>query len=318
MAGLADDAGIVPAARQHEGDVGVAEQADLVDRVPRRDVVLLGADGEDRHPDVGEHHRPAVDRVAARARGVLQEQRLQVLAVHARRHAGAVRVPGHQVGQRARARPAGTGAPGATREVVGAQQPERAGHLRRVQIALVPHQVLEIGELALVDEQHQLARFGEVGLRREQASGSPAAGRRRGHRRPPRWRGWCRRGSSRMAWTRRPGTIASMASSAAITPAGGSRRGRGRDAARRVLPGDREDRVPCRHEIAHQRVLGRQVENVIFHDPGRHDQHRLGLDLGRGRAVLDQLHQIVAIDDVARRDGDVAADDIASQRMPAP
>ena len=34
---------------------------DLEDRAPGRDVVGLGADGEDRHPDVGERDRPAVD-----------------------------------------------------------------------------------------------------------------------------------------------------------------------------------------------------------------------------------------------------------------
>ena len=37
-----------------------------------------------------------------------------------------------------------------------------------VEEALLPHHVFEEGDLALVDEEHQLAGFGEVGLRGEE------------------------------------------------------------------------------------------------------------------------------------------------------
>jgi hypothetical protein len=37
-----------------------------------------------------------------------------------------------------------------------------------------------------------------------------------------------------------------------------------------------------------------EVQHVVFHDPGRHDQHRLGMHLRRGRRILDQFHQLVA------------------------
>ncbi len=46
-----------------------------------------------------------------------------------------------------------------------------------------------------------------------------------------------------------------------------------------LLPRDRKDRVAAVDEILDQRVPRRQVENVVFHDPGRHDEYRLGLDL---------------------------------------
>src|SRR5271165_5489183 len=46
MAGLADDSGIVTAARQDEGDVGVSYEIDLVHRTPWRDMVVLRGDGE--------------------------------------------------------------------------------------------------------------------------------------------------------------------------------------------------------------------------------------------------------------------------------
>ena len=53
-------------------------------------------------------------------------------------------------------------------EIVGAQDLEGAGHLLGVEHALIPHHVLEEGDLALVDEQHQLAGLAEIGLRGEQ------------------------------------------------------------------------------------------------------------------------------------------------------
>ena len=45
---------------------------------------------------------------------------------------------------------------------------ERAGHLLGVEITLLPHQIFKKMQLALVDEQRQLAGLGEIGLRREQ------------------------------------------------------------------------------------------------------------------------------------------------------
>jgi hypothetical protein len=42
---------------------------------------------------------------------------------------------------------------------------ERTSHLLRVQKTPLPHHVLEKSELAFVDEQHELARLGEVCLR---------------------------------------------------------------------------------------------------------------------------------------------------------
>ena len=75
-----------------------------------------------------------------------------------------------------------------------------------------------------------------------------------------------------------------------------------------VLPRDREHREALVDEVLDQRVVRRQVEHVVLHDPGRHDEHRLGVDLGRRRLVLDQLDQPVAQHDAARRHGDVAAD----------
>ena len=54
--------------------------------------------------------------------------------------------------------------------------------------------------------------------------------------------------------------------------------------------------------------MRRQIEDVIFHDPGRNDKHRLRANLaGRGR-VLDQLDQSIAVNDLAGGDCQIAAD----------
>ena len=61
------------------------------------------------------------------------------------------------------------------------------GHLPGVEIALAPHHVLEKVDLALVDEQRELAGLAEVGLRRQQGTASSGARRRRAPSRRPRW-----------------------------------------------------------------------------------------------------------------------------------
>ena len=203
---------------------------------------------------------------------------MQVIGVHAVGHARAVGVPRHQVVHaRALARRyvADRRRP---QQVVGAQQLERAAHLAALEHAFLPHHRLEHRELRGADEDRQLARLAEIGLRGEHR-----------HRREPvvvllarasrrRSRAACRRCSSRRACTLRFGTTVLTASSAASTPS--AQVVVHRDVAvlgRRVLPRDHEHRVAELGQVVHQRVLRRQVEDVVLHDPRRHDQHRLGV-----------------------------------------
>jgi hypothetical protein len=88
--------------------------------------------------------------------------------VHSIGQTGGICIPSHQIGERlpraaqilrGQLRP---------HQIVRAQQLERAGHLARVEIALLPHRVLEIGDLAVVDEELELAGVGEIDLRRQQ------------------------------------------------------------------------------------------------------------------------------------------------------
>jgi hypothetical protein len=71
-----------------------------------------------------------------------------------------------------------------------------------------------------------------------------------------------------------------------------------------VLPGHREHRVPLVDQELDHRIARAQVEDVVLHDPGRHDQHRLGMHILGGGRVLDDLDQVVAQDHLARRHRD--------------
>jgi hypothetical protein len=50
------------------------------------------------------------------------------------------------------------------------------------------------------------------------------------------------------------------------------------------------------------------LEHVELVDPRRHDEQRAAPDVGRRRRILDELHQLVLIDDLARRRRDVFAE----------
>jgi hypothetical protein len=75
----------------------------------------------------------------------------------------------------------------------------------------------------------------------------------------------------------------------------------------RIDPGDQEHRVSLVDQPAHHRVRRLHVEHVVLVQPRRDDQQRPARDLGGGRRVLDQLHQLVLVDHLARRDREVAA-----------
>ena len=207
--GLRDDAGVVPAAGQHEGDLGVGQQVELVDRAPRRHVVALGAHGEHRHADVGERDRPA-----ARRRSGPRPDRCRGTA-----GAGTRCACGRACASRRRSRPSGRSS--------AARSPIRYSRTMRDQTRSLERRIWNApaicwvsrkpcshimssrnDELAFVDEQRQLARLGEVGLRGEerhrlQPLVAVARHRRRGDRQ--------QRAAEAIADARgrwRPGTIA--------------------------------------------------------------------------------------------------------------
>ena len=86
-----------------------------------------------------------------------------------------------------------------------------------------------------------------------------------------------------------------------------------------VLPRDAEDRMALVDQMPDEGILRRQVEDVVLHDPGRHDQDRFGMNFFcRGR-VLDEFDQIVPENDLPGRRGKIAPDleTFGTRRRPA-
>ena len=84
----------------------------------------------------------------------------------------AVCIPGQQIERRlALAHQIAVHQPGPD-QIVGPQQLKGSGHLPGVEVTLLPHHVLEKGDLAFTDEQRQLTGLSEINLRREEGQGS--------------------------------------------------------------------------------------------------------------------------------------------------
>ncbi|MNK67103.1 hypothetical protein D3C87_864350 [compost metagenome] len=198
-------------------------------------------------------------------------------------------------------------------QVVRAQQLESARHLLRIEVALLPHGRFQEADLALVDEQRQFARLLEVHLRRQHGEAGQARIAVARHR----------RGGDRQQ-------------GAAQAVAGRVHLRRARDADngvervhhaqlavvfqrqlavffRGVFPGNHEHRVALAHQIAHQRIVRRQVEDIELHDPRGHEQQWRRMHLGGRGRVLYQFNQVVAVDHLARRDGHVLAHLVAAR-----
>ena len=61
-----------------------------------------------------------------------------------------------------------------------------------------------------------------------------------------------------------------------------------------IPPGDHEHGEALLGKVFYKRVLRRQIENMVLHDPGRHDKDRLRPDLRGCWRILDELDQTIA------------------------
>ncbi len=301
--GWVDDAHVVPARGQHKRGVHVGEQMQFVHRAPGGHMVAYRADGVNRALDGGQCHGFAIHRVAPAGQVVVQEQAAQILGVHAVRQACAVGVPGHQVTHRVALAQQVVAQQARPDQVVGVEPLEGPGHLRAVQIAPVPHDVFQVRDLAVVDEQRQLARLAEVGLGRDQRQAGQAlvaiAGHGRRRNRQQRAAQAIPHGVHRAVRQHLTHHIerihhahVQVVVHRQVTVL-----------CARVGPGHGEHRVALTHQVLDQRIVRRQVQDVVLHDPRGHDQHRLGPHLRGAGAVLDQLNEVVAVDDLTGGDG---------------
>ena len=65
--------------------------------------------------------------------------------------------------------------------------------------------------------------------------------------------------------------------------------------------------MPLIHRPANEGILRAQIKDIVFVDPRRQDQQRALQHFFSSGRILDQLHQIILINNLARRDGDILA-----------
>ena len=161
-------------ARENELGVCGAIKLDFVDRPPWRDVIPFSSKCKYRGLDILHRHGAAIHEIVSVSEAVIEEQLAQILAVHSRRHARRIGKPGVEVGWGTRLAEKIALDKLGEDHLIGAKDRERSCHLPCIEKALDMHDVLEQGELAFIDEQHQLAGFFEIGLGGEQAeTGKP-------------------------------------------------------------------------------------------------------------------------------------------------
>ena len=192
-------------------------------------------------------------------------------------------------------------------QVARVEQGKRAGHLLAVEVAFFRHQAVEKSQLALVNEQAQLAGLAEVELGGQQCQGLQSlvmAARHAG----------CGNAQQRAAQAIAERLNLALGNNGADGVDGRHDAGfqvvvhaQVAVAGIGVFPRHDEHRVALAHEVGHQRIVRRQIKDVELHDPRRHDQNRLGKHGFGLRAVLDQLDQGVAKHHLAGRDGDFLA-----------
>src|SRR5215207_8076795 len=292
-----------------EGEAGrrVGELPDPPRRVPGHYMVPLGADGVDLTLYRAEVYGPAFNLDLSRLYEVVLEVGVaQVEAVGVARHARAVGVPVEEVE---------CGRLLAEQVVVDdvrpdqlarAKQVEHVGHLAVVEVATLHHGLLHELDLRLVYEHRGVPDVGEV-LQRDHegrsvervlvsAGGKPGYGYR--EQRPA-------DAVADRVYLLRPRYLLDYLGGGegalrhVVLELDVLHRGVG------VLPGDHEDREALFHEVPDHALLGCKVKDVVPVDPGREEDYGRLVDLlGRG-LVLDELDEIVAVDDLARRHGDV-------------
>ena len=194
-------------------------------------------------------------------------------------------------------------------QVVAAQRIEGVGHrLAGQEAARLVHGLLDVPQPGVVDEQLQVARLLEVLLGGEE-----------GGRADPLVT-LCRhmgQGAGEQGAADAVADGVHAIGAALLHHLGGgvvdallevALEGLRRERLVRVDPAGHEDAEALAGQPAHQAVIGSQVGDVELVDPRREQQQRDLVHLLGGRGELQQLQDVVLVDDLARRCGDILAD----------
>src|SRR5262249_48984051 len=191
-------------------------------------------------------------------------------------------------------------------EIARAQHRKRRAHALALEYTGLAHHGLEHGDLPRGDEDRELSRLTEVDLRGEQGQRGEwrvaLGGERGGSHGEQCASDAVAHGVHLLAGNNAP-YLFERIEKAEFHVVRDAQLAVGRV---RILPGDHEYGVPLLDQVAHERVARREVENVVLHDPRRSDEDRLRVDRRRLWRVLQELDQAVTVDDLARRDGDIA------------
>jgi hypothetical protein len=294
--------------RKHETLRAFQVDEPTIGRFPGRDVILPRRQHIDRQIHLAEIDRHALQCDATRLDQLILLIHLpKIEAVHRRRHAGAVAVPIQQVeGKRLVAEQVVIDHEGPD-EIVGPQHVEGRRHLGAFEIAAPVHLFLHCLDLLFVDEDAQLPGFGEIQQRHEERGGSDATILLDGH---PGERARQQRAAQAIA-----NGIDLALARRGLDPVQGRQDAvlhvvaeiLGREILVRIDPANHEDRMALRDRPFHEAVFGPQVEDIIFVDPGRHDQQRPLQHIRCRRIILDELHQRRLPHHLARRGGNILA-----------
>ena len=88
-----DNAGIVAAAGQNIGDIGIGEKMNLVGRFPGRNMIALSPDDKHRPMQIRKSDWLTLDPITAFGEIVVEEQLAQIVSMHSIGHASRVRIP---------------------------------------------------------------------------------------------------------------------------------------------------------------------------------------------------------------------------------
>ena len=134
-------------------------------------MVARGADHHHGRVNIHQRHSGPGKAVLTRGQRIVQEQRGQILVVHAGRQACLVRIPAHQVKAAVFFAHQIAACIAGPDQVLGSQELKGASHLLAREIALLIHALAQMGQLLFVDKHAKLAGLREVSLRRQQDHG---------------------------------------------------------------------------------------------------------------------------------------------------
>ena len=225
-----------------------------------------------------------------------------------RRHPRRIRIPVQQIERRGRLSLEIIADDIGPDQIVRAQHVEGHRHLAAFEHARRLHVALERRDLALVDEHQKIAGVTEIDLRGQECR------RRRAHA-PLFCKPGQRRGEQGAADAIAHGVDFQLAGSLLDDVHRRQRaflhivvEGFRPQALVRVDPGNHEHRDALIDTPFDEGFFRLEIEDIEFVDPRRHDQQRGAQHVFRCRLILDQLHQLILEDHLARRRRHVDAD----------